>query len=145
MTESKVLYHTQAINTGGRNGKSQLPDGSFSVNVSTPKEMGGKGQGSNPEQLFALGYSACFNSALELVMGQQKVAGKSQVTATVELLADPTDNGFKIGVELDVAIEGKELSQVQELADKAHTVCPYSKATNGNIDVTVKAVAYQEI
>lgn len=145
MTDSKVLYQTKAINTGGRNGKSQLPDGSFSVNISTPKEMGGKGQGSNPEQLFALGYSACFNSALELVMGQQKVAGKSQVTATVELLSDPTDNGFKIGVELDVAIEGKELSQVQELADKAHTVCPYSKATNGNIEVSVKAVEFQEI
>lgn len=145
MTDSKILYQTKAINTGGRNGESRLPDGSFSVKISTPKDMGGKGQGSNPEQLFALGYSACFNSALELVMGQEKVTGKSQVTATIELLSDPTDNGFKLGVELDVAIEGKELSQVQELADKAHKVCPYSKATSGNIDVTVKAVEFQEI
>nr|WP_315527643.1 organic hydroperoxide resistance protein [Carnobacterium maltaromaticum] len=145
MSDSKQLYQTKAINTGGRNGESHLPDGSFSVKISTPKDMGGKGQGSNPEQLFALGYSACFNSALELVMGQEKVSGKSQVTATVELLSDPSDNGFKLAVELDVAIEGKELDQVQELADKAHHVCPYSKATRGNIDVTVKAVAFQEI
>ncbi|WP_157455882.1 organic hydroperoxide resistance protein [Carnobacterium maltaromaticum] len=145
MSDSKQLYQTKAINTGGRNGESHLPDGSFSVKISTPKDMGGKGQGSNPEQLFALGYSACFNSALELVMGQEKVSGKSQVTATVELLSDPSDNGFKLAVELDVAIEGKELDQVQELADKAHHVCPYSKATSGNIDVTVKAVAFQEI
>ncbi|MEG2504566.1 MAG: organic hydroperoxide resistance protein [Carnobacterium sp.] len=143
MPDSKQLYQTKAINTG--NGESHLPDGSFSVKISTPKDMGGKGQGSNPEQLFALGYSACFNSALELVMGQEKVSGKSQVTATVELLSDPSDNGFKLAVELDVAIEGKELDQVQELADKAHHVCPYSKATSGNIDVTVKAVAFQEI
>lgn len=145
MPDSKLLYQTKAINTGGRNGESHLPDGSFSVKISTPKDMGGKGQGSNPEQLFALGYSACFNSALELVMGQEKVSGKSQVTATVELLSDPSDNGFKLAVELDVAIEGKELSQVQQLADKAHHVCPYSKATRGNIDVTVTAVAFQEI
>lgn len=145
MPDSKQLYQTKAINTGGRNGESHLPDGSFSVKISTPKDMGGKGQGSNPEQLFALGYSACFNSALELVMGQEKVSGKSQVTATVELLSDPSDNGFKLAVELDVAIEGKELDQVQELADKAHHVCPYSKATSGNIDVTVKAVAFKEI
>lgn len=144
MINSKILYHTKAINIGGRNGKSYLPDGSFSVTISTPKDMGGIGQGSNPEQLFALGYSACFNSALELVMGKEKISGKSQVTATIELLSDPTDNGFKLGVELDVAIEGKDLNQIQDLADKAHKVCPYSKATSGNIDVTIKAVKFKE-
>ena len=80
MSESKVMYQTTAINTGGRDGESHLPDKSFSVRVSTPKAMGGPGQGSNPEQLFALGYSACFNSALEHMMKEENVNGNSQVT-----------------------------------------------------------------
>ena len=143
MAESEVKYSTTAINTGGRVGESHVPDGSFSVKVSTPKEMGGPGQGSNPEQLFALGYSACFNSALEHMMKEEKVTGKSQVTATVELHSDPTDNGFKLAVKLDVGIEGQDDATTQELAEKAHAFCPYSKATSGNIDVTVTTVAYE--
>lgn len=144
MSESKKLYQAKAINTGGRNGESHLPDGSFSVRVSTPKEMGGKGQGSNPEQLFALGYSACFNSALEHIMGQQKISGKSKVYVTVDLVSDPVDNGFKLASEIQVAIEGHDLETVQDLADKAHAFCPYSKATKGNINSSVTAVAYEE-
>ena len=144
MSESKVLYQTTAINTGGRSGESHLPDKSFSVRVSTPKKMGGPGQGSNPEQLFALGYSACFNSALEHIMKEKDTSGKSQVTATIELLSDPTDNGFKLAATMEVAIEGKELTETKELADKAHAFCPYSKATKGNMDVVVKAVEYKD-
>ncbi|MGX7394658.1 organic hydroperoxide resistance protein [Carnobacterium mobile] len=144
MSESKVMYQTTAINTGGRDGESHLPDKSFSVRVSTPKKMGGPGQGSNPEQLFALGYSACFNSALEHKMKEENVSGKTQVTTTIELLSDPTDNGFKLAAKMEVGIEGKDLTETQELADKAHTFCPYSKATKGNIDVTVTAVEYKE-
>lgn len=143
MSESEVKYSATAINTGGRVGESHVPDKSFSVKVSTPKEMGGPGQGSNPEQLFALGYSACFNSALEHMMKEEKVTGKSQVTATVELHSDPTDNGFKLAVKLEVGIEGKDDATTKELAEKAHAFCPYSKATSGNIDVTVTAVAYE--
>ncbi|AGY80949.1 MULTISPECIES: organic hydroperoxide resistance protein [Carnobacterium] len=143
MADSKLMYQTTAINTGGRNGESHLPDNSFSVRVSTPKDMGGPGQGSNPEQLFALGYSACFNSALEHMMKEEKVTGKSQVTATVELHSDPTDNGFKLAVKLEVGIEGQDDATTQELAEKAHAFCPYSKATSGNIDVTVTTVAYE--
>ena len=105
--------------------------------------MGGPGQGSNPEQLFALGYSACFNSALEHMMKEEKVSGKSQVTATVELHSDPTDGGFKLAVKLDVGIEGQDEATTKELAEKAHAFCPYSKATSGNIDVTVTAVDYE--
>ena len=143
MTNSKVLYQTTAINTGGRNGESHLPDKSFSVRVSTPKAMGGPGQGSNPEQLFALGYSACFNSAVEHMMKEDKISGKSQITANVELHSDPTDGGSKLAVKLDVGIEGQDTATTQELANRAHAYCPYSKATSGNIDVTVTAVDYE--
>ena len=143
MAESKVMYQTKAVNTGGRDGESKLADGSFSVRVSTPKSMGGVGQGSNPEQLFALGYSACFNSALEIKMQQAKIEAKSQVSAEVTLNTDPTDDGFKISVVMEVAIEGKDLEETQKLADEAHAFCPYSKATRNNIDIAVKAVAYQ--
>lgn len=143
MTESRELYTTKAINTGGRNGESRLPDGSFSVKVSTPKQLGGPGQGSNPEQLFALGYSACFNSALEAKMKEAKVNAQSEVSAEVILNSDPTDNGFKLSVILEVAIEGKSLEETKELADLAHDFCPYSKATRNNIDVEVKAVEFK--
>lgn len=137
------MYQTTAINTGGRNGESHLPDGSFSVKVSTPKQMGGPGQGSNPEQLFALGYSACFNSALEIMLQQAKIQAKSEVTAEVSLNSDPTDKGFKLSVVLTIAIEGQDLETTQELAEKAHAFCPYSKAVQNNIDVEVKAVEYK--
>lgn len=142
MTESRKLYTTKAINTGGRNGESRLPDGSFSVRVSTPKKLGGPGQGSNPEQLFALGYSACFNSALEAKMKEAKVEAKSEVTAEVALSTDPSDGGVKLSVVLEVGIEGKKLEETTELAEKAHAFCPYSKAVQNNIDVEVKAVEY---
>lgn len=142
MSESKTLYTTKAVNTGGRNGESRLPDGSFSVRVSTPKELGGPGQGSNPEQLFALGYSACFNSALEAKMKQAKVEAKSEVTAEVMLSTDPADRGVKLSVVLEVAIEGKSLEETKELAEQAHAYCPYSKAVANNIDVEIKTVEF---
>lgn len=144
MSESEVQYKTTAINTGGRNGESKLPDGSFSVKVSPPKEMGGSGQGSNPEQLFALGYSACFNSAVDHFKREEKVTGESQVTTTVFLKSDPENGGYKLAVELSVAIEGLEEAQVQKLADKAHDFCPYSRAIKGNVDATVKAVEFSK-
>lgn len=144
MTESEVKYSTTAINVGGRVGESRLPDGSFSVKVSTPKEMGGPGQGSNPEQLFALGYSACYHSALEHYKKEEKISNKSEVTLTINLLSDPTDGGFKLAAVIEVAVEGLEDAKVQELAEKAHNYCPYSKATAGNIDVTVKTKEYVE-
>lgn len=142
MTESKALYTTTAINTGGRDGESHLKDGSYSVKITTPKKLGGSDEGQNPEQLFALGYSACYNGALELKMKESDVSGKTRVTADVTLNSDPTDNGFKISVVLTVAVEGQSLETAKELADKAHAFCPYSKATRDNIVVDIKVEEY---
>lgn len=138
----KVVYTTAAVNTGAREGESHTPDRSYEVQVDTPKEMGGSGNGTNPEQLFALGYSACFHSALDHYKKEEKIDNKSQVTLTVHLLKDPDDGGFKLSVEIEVGMEDMSEEQVQKLADKAHAFCPYSKATKGNIEATVKAVPY---
>lgn len=138
----KVVYTTAAVNTGAREGESHTPDRSYEVQVDTPKEMGGSGDGTNPEQLFALGYSACFHAALDHYKKEEKIDNKSQVTLTVHLMKDPDDGGFKLGVEIEVGIEDMSEEQAQKLADKAHAFCPYSKATKGNIEATVKAVPY---
>lgn len=145
MAESeKVYYSTTAVNTGGRNGESHLLDRSFEVKVSTPKKMGGPGQGTNPEQLFAMGYSACFNGALEHFMEEEKIQNPSQVTHTVRLLEDPSDNGFQLDVKIEVAIQDTAEDKVQELMEKAHGFCPYSKAVSGNVPVDLKVVPYEE-
>lgn len=138
----KVVYTTAAVNTGAREGESHTPDRSYEVQVDTPKEMGGSGNGTNPEQLFALGYSACFHAALDHYKKEEKIDNKSQVTLTVHLMKDPDDGGFKLGVEIEVGIEDMSEERAQKLADKAHAFCPYSKATKGNIEATVKAVPY---
>lgn len=131
----KKIYETAITNTGGREGEVHSPDKSFLHKVTTP---GSKKEGAtNPEQLFAAAYSSCFNSALELVMKQEKVEGKSIVTARVSLYQDPED-GFVVGTELEVSIDGVEKEQAEELVKKAHEVCPYSKATRGNMDVVLK-------
>ncbi|MGY3779003.1 organic hydroperoxide resistance protein [Isobaculum melis] len=140
MTDSNVLYQTKAVNTNGRDGESHLADHSFSVRVSTPKQLGGPGQGSNPEQLFAIGYSACYNSALAHKMKEHQVTGEATVAATVQLLSDSTDKGFKLAVLIEVAITELERAQVEQLAKEAHEFCPYSKATRGNIEVEIKVV-----
>ncbi|GEN50303.1 organic hydroperoxide resistance protein [Alkalibacterium pelagium] len=138
----KVVYTTAAVNTGAREGESHTPDRSYEVQVDTPKEMGGSGDGTNPEQLFALGYSACFHAALDHYKKEEKIDNKSQVTLTVHLMKDPDDGGFKLGVEIEVGVEDMSEEEAQKLADKAHAFCPYSKATKGNIEATVKAVPY---
>lgn len=144
MAKSEVKYSTTAINTGGRVGESHLPDGSFSVKVSTPKEMGGPGQGSNPEQLFALGYSACYQSALEHYKKEENISNDSKVALTVHLNSDPADGGFKLSVDIAVAIKDLDKEKVQELAEKANSYCPYSKATRGNIEVNITTKEYDE-
>ena len=140
----KPVYTTTSVNTGARNGESHTPDRSYEVKVDTPKDMGGSGNGTNPEQLFALGYSACYHAALDHYKREEKITNKSQVTLTVHLLKDPTDGGFKLSADIEVGIEGLEDAKVKELADKAHPYCPSSKATMGNIDVNVSAVPYVE-
>lgn len=138
----KVVYTTAAVNTGAREGESHSPDRSVKMDIDTPKEMGGAGNGTNPEQLFALGYSACFHAALDHYKKEAGIDNDSQVTLTVHLLKDPSDNGFKLSVEIEVGMKDMSEEKAQEFADKAHAFCPYSKATQGNIEANVKAVPY---
>jgi len=141
MIEIEPVYTTEAIATGaGRNGHVQSPDGRVSEDLAVPVEMGGSGKGTNPEQLFAAGYAACFHSALQMVARQQKVSlGDSAVGARVQI-GDNGAGGFTLAVQLEVIIPELEHDAAQELADAAHQVCPYSNATRGNIEVTVTVV-----
>jgi len=138
MSIEKVLYTAQATATGGREGRAVSSDGVLDLQLSTPRELGGAGgAGTNPEQLFAAGYSACFLGALKFVAGQNKVAlpADTRITGRVGIGAIPT--GFGIEVELTIAVPGLPREQVEALVAKAHIVCPYSNATRGNIDVTL--------
>jgi osmotically inducible protein OsmC len=136
----KVLYKTQATSTGGREGKSATADGTLSVTLSTPKELGGGGgSGTNPEQLFAVGYSACFLGALKFVAGKAgvKIPAEATVTGEVGIGARDDGEGFGIEVTLTITVPGVERATVEDLVAKAHIVCPYSNATKGNIPVTL--------
>ncbi|GAA5133394.1 MAG: organic hydroperoxide resistance protein [Verrucomicrobiota bacterium] len=136
----KVLYTTQATSTGGREGKSATADGVLSVTLSTPKELGGGGgPGTNPEQLFAAGYSACFLGALKFVAGKAKILVPSDATVTGQVGIGARDDGEGFGLEvtLTIHVPGLEKSVVEDLVAKAHIVCPYSNATRGNIPVTL--------
>ena len=138
----KTLYQTSATVTGGRNGKITSEDGVLELEVRMPKELGGAQQGfTNPEQLFAGGYASCFDSALNLIMGKEKVSptSPSVVKASVSLLTNES-GGFKLGVTLSVTIPGIEDAQALALVEKAHQICPYSNATRGNIDVKLEVV-----
>ena len=132
------LYTAEALATGaGRNGHVRSSDGRIDLGLSVPKEMGGMGAGSNPEQLFAAGYAACFHSALQLVARTQKVdITDSSVGGQVQIGANGK-GGFELAVLLEVVLPGVETAAAQALADAAHQVCPYSNATRGNIEVTI--------
>jgi Ohr subfamily peroxiredoxin len=136
MSIEKVLYRAQATSQGGREGTSKSSDGVLDLKLSTPKELGGGGgSGTNPEQLFAAGYSACFLGALKFVAGQAKVALPQDLTITGDVGIGQIPTGFGIEVDLSIKAPGMDQAQLQELVDKAHIVCPYSNATRGNIDV----------
>lgn len=132
-----ALYIATATSHGGRNGHAETSDGALAVEIVPPAELGGDGRpGTNPEQLFATGYAACFNSALALVAGKRgHDASAATVTADVGLKRD--GRGFGLEVELHVAIPGMDHELAQDLAEKAHQVCPYSNATRGNIEVAL--------
>ena len=137
----KVLYTTQATSTGGREGSSKSSDGALAVTLSTPKELGGAGgPGTNPEQLFAAGYSACFLGALKFVAGKAKVQIPAEATVTAQVGIGPRDDeqGFGLEVELTISVPGMDAPTVKQLVDQAHVVCPYSHATRNNIPVTLK-------
>jgi Ohr subfamily peroxiredoxin len=133
---AKILYTAKASVTGGRAGHGRTADGELDVDLRLPEEMGGPGGGTNPEQLFAIGYAACFESALGGVARRKKVeAGEASIESSVSLL--PTgDGGFKLAVTLDVSLPDVSDAEVAaDLVRGAHEVCPYSNATRGNIDV----------
>lgn len=137
----QVLYTAEALSTGdGRNGQTRTTDGKIDVALSIPKEMGGSGEGTNPEQLFAAGYAACFHSALRLVGGKAKAnIDDSAVGARVGIGSNDA-GGFTLEVTLEVSLPHLTREQAQELADTAHQVCPYSNATRGNVAVTHEVV-----
>jgi len=138
---AKVLYTAEATVTGGRaDGHGRTSDGVLDVHLRLPKELGGDGAGTNPEQLFAVGFASCFESALAVIARREKVElGEVSVDSHVSLL--PTEQrGFALAVGLDVTMPGlDDRSQAKSIVSAAHAVCPYSNATRGNIDVTLTA------
>ena len=136
MSAEKILYQAQATASGGRDGKAASNDGQLSVKLTTPKELGGAGgEGTNPEQLFAAGYSACFLGALKLVAGKAKVELPEETAITGQVGIGPEGEGFGLAVTLNVHIPDLEQQQAEELVHKAHQVCPYSNATRNNVPV----------
>ena len=136
----KILYTAQATSTGGREGSSRSADGVLAVTLSTPKELGGAGgPGTNPEQLFAAGYSACFLGAVKFVAGKAGVRIPPEATVTARIGIGPRDDGAGFGIEaaLAISVPGLDLATVENLVNQAHVVCPYSHATKGNIPVTL--------
>ncbi len=133
----KVLYRANATATGGRDGHAVSSDGLLNVKLAPPKELGGMGGATNPEQLFAAGYSACFMGAMKHVAGMKKLSipSDANVNATVGIGQIPA--GFGIEAQLVVSLPGMDRAAAQDLIDTAHQVCPYSNATRGNIEVSV--------
>ncbi len=141
MSIEKILYTATATATGGREGHATSSDRALDVTLSTPRELGGTGgNGTNPEQLFAAGYAACFLGALKFVAGQQKIALPADTRITGRVGIGPIPTGFGIEVELTIAVPGLPRGQVQALVDQAHIVYPYANATRGNIDVSLVVV-----
>jgi lipoyl-dependent peroxiredoxin len=136
-TLQKVLYTARTHTTGGREGAAKSDDGLLDVKLSTPKAMGGAGSATNPEQLFAAGYSACFMGAMKFVAASQKVTVPADASVAAEVDIGPIERGFGIAVRLQVALPGMDRAAAQALIDAAHQVCPYSNATRGNVDVTL--------
>ena len=132
-----AVYTTEALSTGaGRDGRTAVQDSDLDFTMAAPKELGGSGEGANPEQLFAAGYAACFHSALNMV-AKDKGADITNSAVGARVTLNNGSEGFFISVELEVTIPGANKETAQALADAAHEACPYSKATRGNIDVNV--------
>ncbi|RRS03575.1 organic hydroperoxide resistance protein [Aquabacterium soli] len=136
----KVLYTAHATATGGRDGRAVSSDGILDISLARPVEMGGKGDGTNPEQLFAAGYSACFLGAMGFVAGQQKKGLPNGTQIAGDVAIGPIPNGFGIAVVLNITLPGLPREEAEALVHAAHQVCPYSNATRGNISVTLNVV-----
>jgi osmotically inducible protein OsmC len=138
MKVEKILYKGKATATGGRDGKIEGENGSFNLKLTTPKELGGGGgEGTNPEQIFAAGYSACFIGALKFCAMQEKIKLSPETKINGIVGIGQITGGFGIEVELQISLPGLDPAVAKSLVDKAHIVCPYSNATRGNINVTL--------
>jgi Ohr subfamily peroxiredoxin len=141
MSIEKVLYTAHAKATGGRDGKAVSSDGVLDVKLATPRELGGAGGvGTNPEQLFAAGYSACFIGAIKFVAGREKIHLSGEVSIDGSVGIGQIPGGFGIEATLKISIPGLPRAEAEALVQKAHMVCPYSNATRGNIDVRLIVV-----
>lgn len=141
MSIENVLYRAHAEATGGREGRAVAQEGGLDLRLTRPKGLGGKGEkGTNPEELFAAGYSACFIGAMQFVAARDKIAMPAGTSVNGAVGIGPIPNGFGIEVELKIALPGMERGAAQDLINKAHIVCPYSNATRNNIDVTLTLV-----
>ena len=140
MSIKQVLYRAQATATGGREGRAVSSDNVLDVKLTTPKELGGNGAvGTNPEQLFAAGYAACFgNAVIHITRNREKKIGDDGVEVTATVGMEPNAGGaFALTVALDVTIAGVDQEAAEAIVEEAHKVCPYSNATRGNIDVAL--------
>jgi osmotically inducible protein OsmC len=137
----KILYTAHATSTGGRAGTSKSDDGALDVRLTTPKGLGGDGApGTNPEQLFAAGYSACFIGAMKAVAGKQKIKLPDATSIDASVAIGPITQGFGIQVWLKINVPDMDKAQVRQIVDAAHQVCPYSNATRGNVEVSLEVV-----
>lgn len=131
-----IAYTAEALATGdGRDGRGRTSDGKLDVTLAVPVEMGGTGEGTNPEQLFAVGYAACFHSALRVVARRQKADVTDSTVAAKVGIGSNGQGGYGLAVELEVSLPAVDAETAQALVEAAHQVCPYSNATRGNIEV----------
>ncbi len=143
MALEKIIYTAHAVATGGREGTAKTPDGKLSLKLDTPIEMGGKGDGTNPEEMFAVGYSACFIGALKFVAREQKIKLPDDLSIQSAVGFGPRANGargFNIEVAMAISIPGMAHDKAEALVHDAHQVCPYSNATRGNVEVKLSVV-----
>ena len=144
MAIDKSVYTAHATSTGGRTGSTKSDDGRIALTLSTPKELGGDGgAGTNPEQLFASGYSACFIGAMKAVAAKQKLVLPAEVSITADVSIGPMSGkpgAFGIAVAMAISVPGMDKAAAQALVTAAHEVCPYSNATRGNIEVALTVV-----
>lgn len=136
----KVMYTAHTHTTGGRDGKAVSNDGLLEINLSSPKELGGAGTATNPEQLFAAGYSACFMGAMKYVAGIKKLKVPTEAFIDASVDIGPIPQGFGIAVKLMISLPDMDREVAQDLINSAHQVCPYSNATRGNIAVDISLI-----
>ena len=134
-----MAYVTRATTSGGRNGRAVLENGGLALAMALPKDLGGAGDGHNPEQLFALGWSACFGQAI-LVLAKKHGLDGQAAKVTCDVTLNVNDGAFSLAAELKVALPGADKAKLQALIEDAHTICPYSKATKGNVPVKLTVV-----